>query len=187
MEHDKSEKIKQQSEKATKSSQVWNFESAPDLHPMKVTINVDQPGTALGLLFVSPYTFYSAEMIGQTGALIMDQTGNPIWFRPLENRYIQNSDFRAQYYKGKPVLTTWQGTISGTQSENPNLPDGDPEPGAYFLIFDQHYRVIKKLDAKNGYTADVHEFTITKRNTALFTAIKQVPADLSPYGGPVDG
>lgn len=33
----------------------------------------------------------------------------------------------------------------------------------------------------------MHEFTITKRNTALFTAVKQIPADLSKYGGPLHG
>jgi hypothetical protein len=169
------------------SRQVWNFVSAPALHPMKVIINVNRPGTASGLLFVAPYTSYEATMIGQTGALIMDRAGDPVWFRPLDSRYIQNTDFRVQYYKGEPVLTMWQGTISGTQSADPNLPVGDPEPGAYFQIINQNYKVIKKLTAQEGYTADVHEFTITKRNTALFTAVKQVPADLTPYGGPSDG
>jgi len=154
---------------------------------MKVSINVDNPGTASGLIFVAPYTSYEETMIGQTGALIMDQAGNPVWFRPLDSRYIQNTDFRVQSYKGKPVLTMWQGTISGTQSANSNLPAGDPEPGAYYLIINQNYKVIKILTAQKGFTADVHEFIITNRNTALFTAVKQVPADLTPYGGPADG
>jgi hypothetical protein len=169
------------------SSQVWNFVSAPELHPMKVSINVNNPGTVSGLIFVAPYTSYEETMIGQTGALIMDQAGNPVWVRPLDSIYIQNTDFRVQSYKGKPVLTMWQGTISGTQSANPNLPAGDPEPGAYYLILNQNYKVIKTLTAQQGFTADVHEFIITNRNTALFTAVKQVPADLTPYGGPADG
>lgn len=178
-----------QPQKSTNQSspQVWNFVSAPALHPMKVTINVNEPGTAPGLLFVAPYTLFEAKMIGQTGSLIMDQEGNPVWFKPLDSIYIQNANFRVQTYKGKPVLTTWQGTIAGTQTAHPNLPDGDPEPGAYYKIIDQHYQVIKKLTAKKGFTSDLHEFTITKRNTALFTAVKQVPADLRPYGGPKDG
>ena len=173
--------------KKNTGAQVWNFVSAPKLHPMKVTINVRKPGTAPGLLFVAPYTAYGETMIGQTGSLMMDQAGNPVWFRPLPSRYIQNTDFRTQLYHGNPVLTMWQGTISGTQSETLNLPDGDPEPGAFFQILDHHYRIIKRMYAKLGFTADVHEFLITKRNTALFTAVKQVRADLSPYGGPVNG
>jgi hypothetical protein len=186
MDNFKSE-ISLQTGTSNEDSQVWNFVSAPALHPMKVTINVNKPGTASGLIFVAPYTLYEATMIGQTGSLIMDQSGNPVWFRPLESRYIQNSDFRMQYYCGCPVLTMWQGTISGTQSSDPNLPDGDPEPGAYFQVINQNYKIIKKITAQKGFTADVHEFIITKRNTALFTAVKQVPANLSPYGGPVDG
>jgi hypothetical protein len=169
------------------SSQVWDFVSAPDLHPMKVTVNVNIPGTAPGFLFVAPYTIFVAPMTGQTGSLIMDQTGNPVWFRPLDSRFIQNMDFKVQCYKGKPVLTAWQGTMSGTQSADPDLPIGVPEPGAFYLIIDQHYKVVKKIKAQKGYTADLHEFTITKRNTALFTAVKQVPADLTKFGGPKEG
>jgi hypothetical protein len=170
-----------------KSENVWNFVSAPKLHPMKVTINQKSKKTQPGLIFVAPYTMYGTQMIGQTGSLIMDQKGNPIWFAPLETRYKQNTDFRVQMYKHKPVLTMWEGTISGTQSDNPNLPDGDPEPGAYFKIIDQNYALIKKITAQKDFTSDVHEFTITKRGTALFTANQQVKADLTPYGGPANG
>lgn len=173
--------------KHSSQSQVWKFVSAPALHPMKVTINKNKHGTEKGLIFVAPYTAFEAEMIGQTGALIMDQAGNPIWFRPLANRFIQNTDFRVQSYKDQPVLTMWEGTISGTQTSDPNLPAGDPEPGAYYRIMNQHYRTIKIIRARKGFTSDVHEFSLTERNTALFTAIKQVSADLRPYGGPENG
>lgn len=169
------------------SSDVWNFVSAPDLNPMTVAINVNKPGTAPGFLFVAPYASFQATLSGQTGSLIMDQAGNPVWFDALDSRYTQHMDFRVQTYNGQPVLTMWQGTVSGTQSASPDLPDGDPEPGAFFRILDQHYQVIKTVTAQNGFTADVHEFSITPRNTALFLAVQQVAADLTPYGGPSDG
>jgi hypothetical protein len=167
--------------------QVWNFISAPYLRPMRVTLNVKKPGRAPGFIFVAPYTAYGNEMMGQTGALIMDRQGNPVWFRPLKDRTVQNTDFRMQYYHRRPVLTMWEGTISGTKSANPNLPAGDPEPGAFFQILNQNYEVIKKIKAQKDFTADVHEFIITKKDTALFTAIKQVQADLRPFGGPEEG
>ena len=184
--NNKSEEITSQISKDN-LPQVWDFVSEPDLHPMKVTVNVDKPGTAPGSIFVAPFTLYGADMIGQTGSLIMDQAGNPVWFNPLCSKYIQNADFRVQAYHGRPVLTMWQGTISGTQSSDLDLPAGDPEPGAYYVILDQHYNVIKRITARNGFTSDLHEFIITKRNTALFTAVMQVPADLTAYGGPKDG
>ncbi|GKV67434.1 MULTISPECIES: arylsulfotransferase family protein [unclassified Sporosarcina] len=167
-------------------SQIWHFVSAPHLQPMKVTVNVIKPGTAAGYIFVAPYTMYGENMVGQTGALIMDEAGNPVWFKS-DTPEKQNRNFRMQTYLGRPVLTTWHGTISGTESANPSLPIGDPLPGAVFQIFNQHYHVIRTIEAQNGYTADVHEFTITERNTALFTAVKQVPADLSVYGGTPGG
>jgi hypothetical protein len=172
---------------ADMTTDAWSFVSAPNLHPMQVTIKVKKPGTAAGFIFVSPYTVFGAEMIGQTGSLIMDQAGNPVWFRPLANRFIQNADFRMQLFKGKPILTMWEGIISGTQTANPKLPIGDVEPGAFYLIFDQHYRLIQTVTAQNGYTSDLHEFTITRRNTALLTAVKQVPGDMRPFGGPANG
>ncbi len=166
--------------------EIWDFVSAPALHPMKVTVHTNKPGTAPGFIFVAPYTLYGTPMIGQTGALIMDQAGNPVWFRPL-NKYTQNRNFRVQSCFGHPVLTLWQGTISGTETAHPQLPIGDPLPGAHFQIINQNYQVIKTITAQYGFTAGVHEFIITSRNTALFTATKPVPADLSPYGGPIQG
>lgn len=166
---------------------VWSFVSSPSLHPMRVNVNLYRPGTAQGLVFVAPYTSYGETMIGQTGALIMDGEGDPVYFRPLGSIYRQNADFRMQYYKGRPALTMWQGTISGTQSANPDLPAGDPEPGAQYLILGQDYKVIKRLTAQKNFTSDLHEFTLTRRNTALFTAVKQVSADLAPYKGPTYG
>ncbi len=167
-------------------SQVWHFASAPDLCPMKVTINTNKPETAPGYIFIAPYEYYSTPTIGQTGTLIMDQAGNPVWFRK-SSKYTQVRDFKVQSYFGWPVLTLWQGTIAGTQSPNPSRPQGEPLPGGYFQIINQHYQVIRTVTAKMGYTADNHEFLITKRNTALFLAIKHVSANLTPYGGPSEG
>lgn len=166
--------------------QVWDFASAPNLHPMKVTVTANKPGTAPGYIFVAPYEYYSTPTIGQTGSLIMDQAGNPVWFKQSD-KYTQNRDFKVQSYFGCPVLTLWQGTIAGTQTPHPDLPQGEPLPGGYFQIINQHYQVIRTITAKKGYKADNHEFVITKRNTALFLAIKHVPADLSSYGGPKEG
>ncbi|MCJ7986781.1 hypothetical protein MUB16_27105 [Priestia sp. OVL9] len=37
--------------------QVWNFVSAPNLHPMKVTINVNKPGTAPAYYLLRPIRY----------------------------------------------------------------------------------------------------------------------------------
>ena len=88
-----------------------------------------------------------------------------------------------QQYRGQPVLTMWQGIIAGTPGHK-NLPSPEPEPGAKYLIYNDHYRLIRTVTARNGWTADQHEFLITPQGDALFTVFKRVPMNLKKYGGP---
>jgi hypothetical protein len=83
-------------------------------------------------------------------------------------------DFKAQSYRGRPVLTWWEGVHDGY---------GDGE----YVIFDESYREVGRVRAGNGYPGDHHEFHLTPRGTALVTIYAEKPMDLSPYGGPRDG
>lgn len=175
----------------TSGSGVWNFVSAPGLHPMRVAVTTRRPGTAPGRIFAAPYTI-DTTMTGQTGALIMDDAGDPLWFRPLSSTSLQNADFTVQTYHDprtgthQPVLTWWQGSIA-IPPQYTNLPGGAPEPGGCYYVYDSHYRLLTTVSARNGFSADEHEFLLTRRGTALFLASKPVPMDLSRYGGPADG
>ena len=169
------------------SNQVWSFVSTPQLHPMKVSVapyTVSQ--LASGLILNSPYAISDESTYGQTGALMTDNDGNPLWFRPLSNVSLMNADFKVQSLYGNPVLTFWQGTIA-TSPAYTNLPAGGAEPGACFYILDNHYNVIQTISAFKGFTADEHELLITPKNTALFFGSKVVSMDLRPYGGPQQG
>jgi len=165
---------------------VWSFKSAPELHPMTVTVNSSEPGISSEPIFVDPFTPSGVAVYGQPGALILDNGGNPIWFRPLNNPNLMINNFEVQQFKGQPVLTFWQGTIA-TPPVYTNLPGGGAEPGGCYYIIDNNYRVLKTLTAKNGFDANFHDFVITPSDTALFIASKVVPMDLTPYGGPSDG
>ncbi len=171
-------------------SDVWSFVSRPDLHPMRVTVTANRPGTARGGIFVGPFS--ADRMIGQTGALINDNSGDPVWFRPLPSANLQNADFKVQTYydgrsgRGQPVLTWWQGSLA-LPPWYTNLPAGSPEPGGCYYVYDRHYRLLRTVFAKHGYYPDEHEFTLTRRGTALFIASRPVPVDLTPYGGPKNG
>lgn len=168
------------------SSQVWSFVSEPNLHPMKITVNVFNPGTSSGLIFLAPYAFSLDAMYGQSGALILDNEGNPVWFRPLSSPNLMNTDFRMQKLNGVSVLTFWQGTLA-TPPAYTNAPGGSSEPGSCYYILDDTYRVIKNVSAQKGFTSDIHEFLLTPKNTALLLSTKVVPMDLTPYGGPQNG
>ena len=102
--------------------QVWSFVSEPTLHPIKVTINTFNPATDPGYVFLDPYSSSADATYGQAGALIFDNSGNPVWFRPTGNLNLMNTDFRVQHFNGKPVLTFWQGTLA-TAPGYTNLPD----------------------------------------------------------------
>jgi hypothetical protein len=168
------------------SPQVWSFVSEPNLHPMKITVLTNLPGTSPGFILVAPYTVSDNTMYGQTCSLMMDNEGNPIWFRPLSSPNLMNTDFRVQKLQGKHVLTFWQGTLA-TSPAYTNSPAGSSEPGSCFYILDNTYRVIKNVEAQKGYLSDVHEFLLTPQNTALFLSTKKVPMDLTPFGGPQNG
>jgi hypothetical protein len=166
---------------------VWSFQSAPGLHPQKVTVNTRRAGTAPGLVFIDPtVSSPSAAVVGQTGPLILDDAGNPVWFRPLSSTEVSASNFQVQRWRGRPVLTWWQGIIAGGAGYQ-NLPPGDPEPDSCYVILDDRYRPLRTIEARDGYTADQHELILTPRGTALYTSTKVVKMDLRPYGGPEDG
>lgn len=168
------------------SSQVWSFVSEPDLHPMKINVTTFNPGISSGLIFLAPYSFSSVATIGQPGALILDNNGNPFWFRPLSSPNLMNTDFRVQRFKGKKVLTFWQGTLA-TPPAYTNAPGGSSEPGSCYYILDNTYAVIKTIKAKQDFISDIHEFLLTPHHTALLLSTKTVPMDLTPYGGPKEG
>jgi len=106
---------------------------------------------------------------GQRGPIIFDNAGQVVWFRRTNEVAI---DFRRQIYEGKPVLTWWEGEISQIGTGQ-----GDG------VIVDQTYTEIARVQAGNGYFADVHEFLLTPRGTALITVYNEVTRDLTSVGG----
>jgi hypothetical protein len=56
-----------------------------------------------------------------------------------------------------------------------------------FLVLDQGYDVVDTWTIGNGYGADVHDLQLLDNGHALLFSYTPIPADLSPYGGPVDG
>jgi hypothetical protein len=154
----------------TRADQVQSFRSAPELRPPTVTVTAHAPDAATGDMFVSP-----SNKLGQAGPMILDGDGRLAWFHPLAGKE-QAFDFRAQRYEQRPVLTWWQGVVItrgfGVGSD---------------VIFNSSYRQVATINPGDGYRADLHEFLITPRGTALIVAYNPVQADLSSVSGPRDG
>jgi hypothetical protein len=150
------------------------FRSRPDLAPPPVEVTTPAGGTAKGYLFAASKNGPEEAHPSQDGCMILDNEGQPVWLRPVRVEERDAMDFKAQTYKGRPVLTWWEGTHAGF---------GDGE----YAIFDDSYKEVTRFRAGNGLPGDHHEFLISSRDTALVTVYAETPMDLSPYGGPADG
>src|SRR5438876_2182637 len=145
-----------------------HFLSRPDLKPPPVRVLGDPAAAAPGYVFLAPKM-----KVVQAGPMILDNRGDVVWFKPLDTHGV--SDFRVQRYRGKPVLTWWRG----------QAPMGVGR-GRY-VIYDDTYHQITQVRAGHGYAGDIHEFMISRRNTALFPVYHQLPDDLTSVGGPKEG
>ena len=152
-------------------SYYQSFRSRPDLKPPTVTVTAHSPQASAGDIFMAPYSGP-----GQYGPMILDESGQLVWFKALSPRGTRAADFRVQQYKGKPVLTWWQ---------DPLISGGSSKAGE--VIADSSYRTVAIVRAGNGYQPDLHEFEITPQNTALITVYEGIDCDLSSVGGPHNG
>src|SRR5215212_3523646 len=153
---------------AQRAPKVRSFRSRPDLSPPAVKVATQTPGTAPGYIFVAP-----KEGTAQNGPMIVDDRGELVWFRPLQNQNEHAMDFKVQHYKGEPVLTWCESRVVAGHGL-----------GEYVIV-DGSYREITRLKAGNGYEGDHHEFLITPHDTSLLTmeTYSSSLARPSPYTG----
>ena len=145
--------------------------TAAGLSPPALAVTHPADGTAAGYLFL-------AEKGGKDapgGPVIADDRGRIVWYHQVPHG-LEATDFRVQTYRGRPVLTWWQGTIS-----HAGVGQGEYE------IYDAAYRHVRTLRAAHGLAGDLHEFQLTPRGTAFISVYHAVPADLTSVGGPDHG
>jgi len=140
---------------------VSRFASAPQLFPANLRVTKRPSRAEGGDLFVAPQAGpvqYGPEILGPYGGLI--------WFKTVPKND-SATDFRAQTYRGKPVLTWWQGTVNG------GVGIGEDE------IYNSSYQPVATVTGTNGIRSDLHEFQLTSANTALVTGYFPVFVDAS--------
>jgi len=139
------------------------------LNPPKPTIDVPaSAAVAPGLVFIAPKAVFGAKVDpdDQHGPEIIDNQGRVRWFQAMP-AHQDATDFRVQTYKGRPVITYWQGRQVNGQG------DGT------CVVMDTSYQVIAKV----GDDTDLHECEITPQGTMLATSYTNVTADLTSVGG----
>ncbi len=89
--------------------------------------------------------------------MILETSGDLVWFKPLPGANEVPFNFRAQVYNGKPTLTWFQGSVI------------DAHGVGHYVVADDTYQQIGQV-VSTGYPCDLHEFVITPEGTALHTA-----------------
>jgi hypothetical protein len=93
---------------------------------------------------------------------LIDGHGELVWFFPAPAA----SNVRAQLYRGKPVLTWFEGAIVSGHGEG------------HYELFDSSYQEVAQVHANGAYQGDLHEFLLTDAGTALFTCYGQATGAL---------
>jgi EmrB/QacA subfamily drug resistance transporter len=157
---------------------AYSYVSAAALHPPVVRSHVSTAPANLAPGYILMANFYDLNyppMVGQSGPLILDNRLQPVWFKPLPQRQVAGN-LSLQSFNGKPALAWWQGVVTNT---------GATESGEDVIV-DQHYRPVARLRGADGWVLTLHELVI-RGNHAWVTANKNLPMNLSKYGGAYNG
>lgn len=147
---------------------VRRYVSAPHLQPPVVEVTRPVTGAGPGLTAIGVKNGF-----GQKGPMLVDDDGEPVWFRPLTG--VDARDVKVQRLDGRPVVTWWEGR--------------QPVGFGYgeVVVVDAGYREVARFGMGNGYDPDSHEVLLTPEGTALLMAYEPVAMDLEHLGGPRDG
>jgi Arylsulfotransferase (ASST) len=148
------------------------YVSRPDLTPVSVSVSATPEfltlGPKAGYIFCAPKNPAAAnprrEPVHGTfpdgatpGLMILDTSGELVWFKPLPASDEVPFNFRVQTYKGKPTLTWFQGSVI------------DAHGIGHYVLADNTYQQVGQV-VSTRYPCDLHEFIITPEGTALHTA-----------------
>jgi EmrB/QacA subfamily drug resistance transporter len=157
---------------------AYSYVTAPALHPPEIRIAKSAPSSQLapGYIFTANFLdLNEPPIVGQSGPLILDRRLQPVWFEPVPEKVVA-ANLSLQTYHGAPALAWWQGKVTNT---------GATESGEYVVV-DQHYRLLARLKATDGWVLTLHEIVISGEH-AWVTANKNIPKNLSRYGGAYNG
>jgi EmrB/QacA subfamily drug resistance transporter len=157
---------------------AYSFVSAPGLHPPKITASTPTDSSQLEpgyILLANFFNVTTPPIQGQSGPLILSNSLQPVWFQPVPAKDVA-SNLEEQTYQGQPVLSWWEGTVTAT---------GATETGRYVVV-NQHYQPVATLHGTDGWVLTLHSMVISG-DDAWVTANKNLPMNISRYGGSADG
>jgi EmrB/QacA subfamily drug resistance transporter len=160
------------------TSDTYHYVTEPTLHPPKIKVEGTTHTAKLEPGYILTTNFYNINyppLIGQSGPMILDDRMQPVWFKPVPEKVVAGN-LSLQTYEGKPALAWWQGLITNT---------GQTESGEDVVV-NQHYQTVARLEGVGGWKLTLHEILIDG-DRAWVTADKDIPKNLSAYGGTYNG
>jgi hypothetical protein len=156
-----------------RAATINGYVSRPDLLPPALSIDVPADGTSPGYIFLAPFDITAASGAYQStpnseshsGPLLVDDSGEPVWFLPLGSTTAM--DVRVQKYRGRRVLTWYEGTVLGAE-------------GGSWVIFDPTYHEVARVKAGRGRHGDLHDLQLTAEGTGLITIYREIATDEVP-------
>jgi hypothetical protein len=155
----------------TQPDQLERFATRPDLQAPKVTVLHGGSDTA-DPIFMTPLpspiihpesdNTVTINPVGPGGPMIVDGRGRLVWFRQLTPPTVA-ANLAVDRYRGKPVLTWWQGPVTAQAFGQGTA-----------IIADTSYQTVAEVRAGNGYLMDIHELRLTATGDALFTIYSPV-------------
>ena len=141
------------------------YKSRPDLRPVGACPLLDTKRSASGYLFAAP------KGGGRGGATIYANDGTVVWNKP--DVVADTHNFHVVTVQGKQRLVYFVGGW---------LAFGVETRGVY-VVLDEHYREVGRIQSRNGYQPSLHELRITPRGTALIGSY--APVVTAMFGYPV--
>lgn len=111
--------------------------------------------------------------VDEPAATILDSEGNLVWRQTGYS--IDQNDVKPQMYRGERFLTFQMDGEDGDQSQG------------YWYMLDETYEIRYRIRPHQFPHADMHEFHITRDDTALVITTLATPYDLRSIGGPERG
>jgi hypothetical protein len=144
------------------------YHSNRSLKAPRLRVTRRRSGRARGYLVLN--TGWDEERPRPEGLLIADDRGRPVYFKQ-RTAARKIFDVAVQQYRGRPVITYWEGRFAAGWGY------GD------YVVLDDSYREILRVEAKGGYRSDIHDMRITPQDTLLVQAYNRVRHDLRSVGG----
>lgn len=149
---------------------------ADEVDPPRLTVLRHKKGATAGEIHFT-WSLRSGGAAATSGMQIADAAGTPLWSTSTTAKTFIH--FRRQVYRGRDVLSWFQGPPSSGGGGREQLPA--------WVLTELDHTPIATIGASGEFHPDLHEQRVSRVDTGLVASYTTLPGDLSGIGGAADG